>query len=157
MGAIWVSERNVALKKGTTIALSDLLGPGSHGTTFGGTPLACAVANEVLSVIEEENLLSNARELGAYAMRELKAIGSPLIKDVRGVGLLLGIELSENMKLPGAGNRPTALAFVDLLHAAGLLSVPSGARALRWLPPLNVTRADIDEAVGIFRKVVSSL
>ena len=157
MGAIWVSARKLALKKGGDILLSDLLGPGSHGTTFGGTPLACAVASEVLSVIEEENLLANARELGAHAMRELRAIGSPLIKDVRGVGLLIGIQLSERIVVPGAGKRPAALAFVDLLHAAGLLSVPSGARAIRWLPPLNVTRAEVDEAVRIFREVLSSL
>ena len=61
-------------------------------------------------------------------MRALKAIGSPLIKDVRGVGLLIGIELSEEIKVAGGGSRPTALAVVDLLHEAGLLSVPSGAQ-----------------------------
>ncbi len=157
MGAIWVSDRSVSLKKGGAIPLSTLLGPGSHGTTFGGTPLACAVASEVLSVIEEENLLSNARELGAYAVRELKAIGSPHIQEIRGVGLLIGIELSAATTLPEAGSRPLALAFVARLQAAGLLSVPSGARALRWLPPLNVTRAEIDEAVEILRGVLSSI
>ncbi len=157
MGAVWISNRKTALKKGGDSPLADLLGPGSHGTTFGGTPLACAVAGEVLAVIEEENLLANAKELGAHALRELKALGSPLIKEVRGVGLLIGIEFSEGMSLPGAGSRPPALTLTDLLHAAGLLCVPSGARSLRWLPPLNVTRAEIDEALRIFRGVVLAL
>jgi acetylornithine/succinyldiaminopimelate/putrescine aminotransferase len=76
----------VLLKTGQTMPLCDLLGPGSHGTTFGGTPLVCAGANEVLAVIEEEGMLENARTVGAHAIAALQTIGSPLIKEVRGVG-----------------------------------------------------------------------
>ncbi|MEQ1851141.1 MAG: aspartate aminotransferase family protein [Chthoniobacteraceae bacterium] len=156
LGAIWVNEREVALKDGTRKKLCDLLGPGSHGTTFGGTPLVCAGANEVLAVIEEEGMLENAKSAGAHALAALRTIASPLIKEVRGVGLMLGIELAEDfsgrLKLP-EGKSPS-LFLVEKLHEAGLLTVPSGTHALRWLPALNVKRAEIDEAVGILRQAL---
>jgi acetylornithine/succinyldiaminopimelate/putrescine aminotransferase len=159
LGAIWVSDRPVQLKNGETVALCDLLGPGSHGTTFGGTPLVSAGANEVLAVIEEEGMLENARVLGAYAKAEVEKLQSPYIQDVRGVGLLLGFEfvadLAERVAVPA--KRSPSLFIVDQLHEAGLLTVPSGTHALRWLPPLNVKREEIDEAVQIFRRVLESL
>jgi len=159
LGAIWVSDRPVTLTDGSTKPLCDLLGPGTHGTTFGGTPLVCAGANEVLAVIEEEGMLANARALGPYAQAAINALHSPWIKEVRGVGLLLGIEFipdfPDRAKLP-AGKAP-CLFMVERLHTAGLLTVPSGTHALRWLPPLNVTRAAIDEAVEILSGVLAAL
>ncbi len=155
LGAIWVSDRAVRLKDGATAKLCDLLGPGSHGTTFGGTPLVCAGANEVLAVIEDEGMLANARSLGPHAKAAIEGIGSPLIKEVRGVGLMIGFELvadfEKRVSVP-AGRAPS-LFMVDQLHAAGLLTIPAGTHAIRWLPPLNVTRAEIDEAAGILRGV----
>ncbi|HEX8312518.1 MAG TPA: aspartate aminotransferase family protein [Chthoniobacteraceae bacterium] len=158
LGAIWVSDRPVLLKTGEQKPLCDLLGPGSHGTTFGGTPLVCAGANEVLAVIEEEGMLENARSVGAHALGALKAIASPLIKEVRGVGLMIGIELVADFAthVPATAARPPSLFLVEALHTAGLLTVPSGTHAVRWLPPLNVTRAEIDEAAGILREVLAS-
>jgi hypothetical protein len=91
LGAIWVSARPVQMRSGEIKPLCDLLGPGSHGTTFGGTPLICAGALEVLAVIEEEHLLENARAQGERALASLEALASPWIREVRGVGLLLGI------------------------------------------------------------------
>ena len=159
LGAIWVSAREVALKSGAKIALCDLLGPGSHGTTFGGTPLVAAGANEVLAVIEEEGMLANARDLGTHAKAALEMLRSPLIADVRGVGLMLAFELiadfTDRVKTP-AGRAPS-LFVVDECHAAGLLTVPSGTHAVRWLPPLNVQRAEIDEAVEITRAVLARM
>jgi acetylornithine/succinyldiaminopimelate/putrescine aminotransferase len=159
LGAIWVSDRPVTLKTGATIPLCDLLGPGSHGTTFGGTPLVSIGANEVLSVIEEEGMLENARTLGPYAKAAIEAIGSPLIREVRGVGLMLAFELVPDFakRVPAAAQRGPSLFVVDRLHEAGLLTVPSGTHAIRWLPPLNVKRAEIDEAAAILRGVVDSL
>lgn len=156
LGAIWVSDRKVTLKSGGSVALCDLLGPGSHGTTFGGTPLVCAGANEVLAVIEEEGMLENARVVGAHAIEKLRLLDSPLIKEVRGVGLMLGIELAADFsaKVNVAGRSPS-LFLVEALHMAGLLTVPSGTHAIRWLPPLNVSREEIDEAVEILRGVLS--
>jgi acetylornithine/succinyldiaminopimelate/putrescine aminotransferase len=151
-----VNEREVALKDGMKKKLCDLLGPGTHGTTFGGTPLVCAGANEVLSVIEEEGMLENARTVGAHAIAVLRGIASPLIKEVRGLGLMIGIELAADFaaraRVPEG--KPPALWLVERLHEAGLLTIPSGTHALRWLPALNVTRAAIDEAAGILRRVL---
>nr|WP_202797349.1 aminotransferase class III-fold pyridoxal phosphate-dependent enzyme [Chthoniobacter flavus] len=137
--------------------LCDLLGPGTHGTTFGGTPLVSSGANEVLSVIEEEGMLENARTMGAHAVAAIQAIQSPLIKEVRGVGLMLAFELVPDFveRVPAAAKRAPSLLVVDALHEAGLLNVPSGTHAVRWLPPLNVSRAEIDEAADILRQVLA--
>lgn len=160
LGAIWVSDRAVTLADGTTKPLCDLLGPGTHGTTFGGTPLVCAGANEVLAVIEEEGMLANAREVGAYGKKQIAALTSPLVKDVRGVGLMLAFELTPDfasrVSACPSGNAPS-LFMVERLHDAGLLTIPSGTHAVRWLPPLNVTRAEIDEAAAILENVLNSL
>ncbi len=159
LGAIWVSERALTLRDGTATKLCDLLGPGTHGTTFGGTPLVCAGALEVLSVIEEERLLENARAVGAHALAVLRAMASPLVAEVRGLGLMIGIELaadfSEHAKVP-EGKSP-ALFLVEKLHEAGLLTIPSGTHALRWLPALNVTRAEIDDAAAILARVLTAV
>lgn len=156
LGAIWVSDRPVVLKSGGTKPLCDLLGPGSHGTTFGGTPLVSAGANEVLAVIEEEGMLANARASGAHAKAVLEALASPLIAEVRGVGLMIAFQLVADFaeRVPAAASRAPSLIVVEALHAAGLLTVPSGTHAVRWLPPLNVARAEIDEAAAILGRVL---
>ena len=126
LGAIWVSDRPVMLKTGGTVPLCDLLGPGTHGTTFGGTPLVSVGANEVLATIEEEGMLANAREMGAYALGALRGIDSPLIAGARGVGLMLAVDLvsdfTARVAIP-AGRAPS-LWMADQFHAAGLLTVP---------------------------------
>jgi len=159
LGAIWVNERAVAQKDGTVKKLCDLLGPGTHGTTFGGTPLVCAGANEVLAVIEEEGMLANATALGAHALTVLRAISSPLIAEVRGLGLMIGIELAadfaQRAKL-SEGKSP-ALFLVEKLHDAGLLTIPSGTHAIRWLPALNVKREEIGEAAAILARVLGAV
>ncbi len=89
LGAIWVRDKKVHLKAGTDISLADLLGPGSHGTTFGGTPLVCAGANEVLDVIESEGLLGNARTLGFHAKLALEALNSRSSRKCAMSGLMI--------------------------------------------------------------------
>ncbi len=159
LGAVWISDRPVQLHDGLTKPLCDLLGPGTHGTTFGGTPLVCAGANEVLAIIEEEGLVENARRTGTYAYQALRALDSSWIAEVRGVGLMLAVQLAEDfldrVDLP-AGKAP-CLELVERLHEAGLLTIPSGTHAVRWLPPLNVTPAQIDEAVTILKSVLAAL
>lgn len=155
LGAFWVRDKSVTLKSGGEISLADLLGPGSHGTTFGGTPLVCTGALETLAVIEEEGLLENAKTLGAYAKKTLTDLQLPLVREVRGIGLMLGIELVPDFAdFVAVDGRAPSLWVVDRLHESRLLTVPSGTHALRWLPPLNVTRAEIDEAIGILRGVL---
>jgi acetylornithine/succinyldiaminopimelate/putrescine aminotransferase len=159
LGAIWVSDRQVVLKTGDTKPLCDLLGPGSHGTTFGGTPLVSAGANEVLAVIEEEGMLENAKVAGAHAKSVIEAIKSPFITEVRGVGLMIGFQLAADFaeRTPLPQGKSPSIHLVELLHAAGLLTVPSGTHAVRWLPPLNVKLEEIDEAGAILASVLKSL
>lgn len=158
LGAVWIREKKLVLKNGLGGMLCDLLGPGSHGTTFGGTPLVCAGANEVLAIIEDERLLENAAQVGRYAREVLLKMDSGLIREVRAVGLMIGIEFVEDFAERIATNgKPASLFMVERLHGAGLLTVPSGTHAIRWLPPLNVTRAEIDEAAGILRGVLSKI
>jgi acetylornithine/succinyldiaminopimelate/putrescine aminotransferase len=155
LGAMWARERTLTLKSGGTVSLADLLGPGSHGTTFGGTPLVCAGALEVLAIIEEEGLLENARMLGAYAKEAVAGLGSPLIAEARGLGLMIGIELAPDFaEKAKTGSRAPGLWLVDRLHEAGLLTIPAGTNAIRWLPPLNVTREEIAQAVDILAGVL---
>lgn len=165
LGAIWVRDKAVTLKDGDEQSLANLFGPGSHGTTFGGTPLVCTGANEVLEIIEQEGLLENARQLGVLAKSKLDALrteingnGLAKIKEVRVIGLMIGIEIGEEIENNVALNgRAPSLFLVDRLHEAGLLTVPSGTHTLRWLPPLNVTTEEMEEAVEILRTVLLSL
>ena len=140
LGAIWVSDRPVTLKSGETKPLCDLLGPGSHGTTFGGTPLVCAGANEVLAVIEEEGMLENARALGAA--REGGDRGDRLAADQGSARRRADARVSSwspDFAERVAGRRAARRACSSsiALHEAGLLTVPSGTHAVRWLPPLE--------------------
>ena len=159
LGAVWISDRPIRLRTGDTIPLCDLLGPGSHGTTFGGTPLICEGALEVLSVIEDENLLQNAKTLGKHALESIRALKSPWIQTVRGVGLMIGIELVENFSKLHSASEPKApsVYIVEKLHEAGLMTVPSGTHTIRWLPALNVDKTAIDEATSILSHVLNSL
>ena len=158
LGAVWVRDKAIQLKSGGTSSLQNILGPGSHGTTFGGTPLVCSGALEVLDVIESEGLIENAKTLGAYAKQSLQALNSPLIKEVRGVGLMIGIELVADFAEHFKGDkRSPSLILVELLHAARLLTVPAGTHAVRWLPALNVSRQEINRAVEILAKVLREI
>ncbi len=158
MGAIWARDRAVTLLDGTATRLGDLLGPGTHGTTFGGNPLCCTAALTTFDIIAEENLLKNARTLGDYATTLLAGIKSPLIAEIRGQGLMLGLEID-----PAAftwatrgtkDERPPALQLVGRLQQAGLLAVPSGTHIIRLLPPLNVSGAEVERAVGLIAGVL---
>ena len=125
---------------------ADLLGPGTHASTFGGTPLACSVALAVLDTIEREGLMRNARELGEYLIGKLRAVKSPLVREVRGVGLMIGVELTVEAK-----------TVIEKMAEHGLIGVAAGTSVVRFLPPLNLTRADVDEAVDKLTRALGSL
>ena len=110
--------------------------PGDHGTTFGGGPLVCAAANAVLDEILAENILDNVNEVGDYFVEELKKLDKDVIADVRGKGLMVGLELTE----PGA-------EYVDKLREKGFLINCTADKVLRFVPPLIITKEDIDEFV----------
>lgn len=128
----------------------DVLGlftPGTHGSTFGANPLACAVAMAALDVIEKEKLPARAAELGAYLYERLSELRHPLLKEVRGMGLLLAIEFS----------RPLGRRFSELLLRRGLLAKEAHETSVRLAPPLIATRAQLDEAVAILRSALNDL
>ncbi len=156
IGAFWVRAEVHGVK------LCDLLGPGTHATTFGGTPLACAVALKVLDVIERERLADNARQLGEFLKAELQRLVDAypqVLKTVRGLGFMVGLELQEKEKIPAlaAGEKAASLQFVNRLHEAGLLTIPSGTQVVRLLPALNLTRPDAEEGIAILERTVRSL
>lgn len=150
MGAFWVRGPH-----------ADLLSAGSHGTTYGGSPLACAVALKILEVVERENLEANARETGEFLKIGLEALARKhpgVVHGVRGLGLMLGMELTPNIpNLPGDPGKAQAVRFTNLLHAAGLLTIPAGGQIIRLLPALNLRRAEAEEGMNIIESVVAKL
>ena len=120
--------------------------PGDHGSTFGGNPLGAAIAREALSVLVDENLIENAREMGDYLMDRLRQINSPHVKEVRGRGLLIGVELHDS-----AGG---ARRFCEALMARGLLCKETHETVIRFAPPLVITREDIDWALDRIEPVL---
>jgi len=153
LGAFWAGTRSAGTdaegkERGP---LCDLLGPGTHGTTYGGNPLAASAGLTVLKAIQDEGLLAKAKELGDYLMKSLEEMQLPAIRLVRGVGLMIGIELND---LPQEGV-PSLLMTKELMKA-GLLVIPSGERTIRLLPPLNISKEEADEALAILKKVLSA-
>ena len=122
--------------------------PGDHGSTFGGNPLACAVARTALRVLIEENMIENAATLGEYFMEQLKEINSPHVKEVRGKGLLIGIELNHT-----AGG---ARRFCEALQAEGILCKETHQHVIRLAPPLIIQRENIDWALEKIARVLNS-
>jgi ornithine--oxo-acid transaminase len=123
-------------------AILGLFAPGDHGSTFGGNPLGCAVAREALKVIVEEKLCERSAALGAYFMQRLRELQNPLIREVRGLGLWIGIE----MTVPA---RP----YCERLREAGVLCKETHEKVIRVAPPLVITREEIDWASAKFRQV----
>lgn len=117
--------------------------PGDHGTTFGGGPLVCAAANAVLDTIVDENILDNVNEVGDYFISELKKLDKDIIADVRGKGLMIGVELTK----PGA-------EYVDKLREAGFLINCTADKVLRFVPPLIITKEEVDKFVKALDEIL---
>jgi ornithine--oxo-acid transaminase len=126
----------------------DVLRPGEHGSTFGGNPLACAIARTALRVLVEEGMIENAARQGAYFMEALRSLGNPKIKEIRGKGLMIGIEFH-----PEAGG---ARPYCEKLMAQGMLCKETHDHIIRIAPPLVITRDDIDWAMERIAKVLGA-
>lgn len=126
-----------------------VFGPGDHGSTFGGNPLGCAVAREAVKVLVEEGLIERAEELGQYFIGRLSRIESEQIKEVRGKGLLIGVELK-----PEAGG---ARRFCEALQEQGLLCKETHKTVIRFAPPLVVTKEELDWALERIEPVLMDL
>jgi len=121
--------------------------PGDHGSTFGGNPLACAVARTAMKVLVEEGLIENAAEVGRYFFDLLEEIQSPYIQEVRGKGLMIGVELK-----PEAGG---ARRFCQELKEKGLLCKETHENVIRFAPPLIITTEEVDWAMERVAAVLS--
>ena len=140
IGAFWVREK-----------FADVLSPGSHASTFGGTALACAVALKIFDVIDREKLEENARRTGELLLRELQKIQhrfSHVVKVVRGLGLMIGIEFQPPFN---------AIDMVKRLHERNVLTVPAGNSVVRLLPPLNLRKSEAEEGLQAIGAVVVDL
>jgi acetylornithine/succinyldiaminopimelate/putrescine aminotransferase len=140
---------------------ADLLSAGTHGTTYGGSPLACAVALKVLEIIALEKLETNARNTGDFLKSSLQLLAKKypgVIQNVRGLGMMIGVELAAAIpNLPGDTTKASSVRLTNLLHAAGVLVIPAGANILRLLPALNLTRGEAEEGLKIIESVVAKL
>ncbi|PIE79257.1 MAG: ornithine--oxo-acid transaminase [Chloroflexi bacterium] len=125
-----------------------VLQPGQHGSTFGGNPLACAVGRTALKVLVEEGMIENSAKMGEIFAGKLKEIKNPLIKEVRGRGLMLALEF-----LPEAGG---ARQYCEKMKAEGILCKETHDNVIRFAPPLIITEEQVDWAAGIIAKVVSA-
>jgi len=149
LGAFWASDK-VRDPRGPTC---DLLGPGSHGTTYGGNPVCCAAALKVMEIIQRDGLLEATRERGEQLAKALRGLRSPFVSEIRSLGLMIGIQLSDRFP---SGDKPPALRVVLAAMAHGLLVIPAGDDVIRFLPPLNVDAGEIAEAVERFGATLQS-
>ncbi len=128
-----------------TDAIAEKIKPGVHGSTFGGNPLACAAALATIDVLEQENLPRQAAEKGTYLIERLRRIESPKIREVRGLGLMVGVELRER-----------STPYLRALMAHGVLAIPAGPTVVRFLPPLVISRDELDQVVDAFATVLDA-
>ena len=120
------------------------LTPGTHGTTFGGNPLSCAAGLAALTAIEEEDLAGQAAEKGAYLMEKLRQIDSPLIREVRGMGLMVGVELKQKVA-----------SYLKALQDHNILALNAGMTVLRFLPPLVISYEQLDRLIDTLTIVLT--
>ncbi|MEJ2080744.1 MAG: aminotransferase class III-fold pyridoxal phosphate-dependent enzyme, partial [Acidobacteriota bacterium] len=120
--------------------------PGTHGSTYGGNPLACAIGIAALDVIVDESLPERAAELGSYFLSKLHGLDHPLLKEVRGRGLLMAVEFTE----------PVAKSFCKKLKEKGILAKDTHAVTVRFAPPLVISRGQIDEAIGLIQEALEA-
>ncbi len=149
IGAFWVRA-----------PYADLLGPGTHASTYGGTPLACAVALKVFEIIEREKLDARARKLGDWMLNELKRLAEvypTVVRNARGLGFMLGLELVEKIPAFTSSEKSAAVQFTNRMHAAGVLVIPAGTQTIRLLPPLNLKPQEAGEGISKIEDVVKSL
>jgi len=126
----------------------DVFNPGDHGSTFGGNPLAAAVGLEALNVVVEKNLAERAATLGDYFTKKLHEIGSPLIKEIRGKGLLIGMDIDST--------RASGREVCEALLQKGLLTKDTHGSVIRLCPPLVITEAELDKAVESIAKALAT-
>lgn len=153
IGGFWVSERPIDTDD---TPLFSVLGPGSHGSTYGGNPLACAAAIAVMRTVLDNDLPQRALEAESTIRHEIASWNHPGITEVRGMGLLLGVGLDQSRLTIPEGVLPS-IHLSRQLATAGLLAPPAGGDTIRLLPPLTVSDDDLAEALKIFKSGLDAL
>lgn len=148
LGAFWVNDRG---------GLPALLGPGTHGSTYGGSPLACAAALATLREILRQGCCEKAREVGSFIAESVRSWAHPLVSQLRQYGLFIGFELNEQALQPILGGKTASIAVAGELLERGLLVTPAGPKVVRWLSPLNISREQAEEALEIMRAQLDAL
>lgn len=148
LGSFWVNDRR---------DLSKVLGPGTHGTTYGGSPLACAVGIATLRTILDEKLCENAKTRGAAISATVQTWNHPLLKEVRQLGLFIGFELNAEAIAAKSGGKLPSIFLAQKLLDAGMMATPAGPNVVRWLSPLNITAQHAEEGLSIFKGVLDSI
>ncbi len=159
LGSFWARDR--AVGDDHAMKLCDILGPGSHGSTYGGSPLACATAIATLNVILRDDLAAHSKKMGAFIAEEVMAWKLPVISTIRPFGFMIGFELNTQL-IEGRydfkeSGKIVSIWVTKLLMDAGLLVVPAGPKVLRWLAPMNTTEAEAREGLQILHDVLSKL
>lgn len=159
LGAFWARDRSIGDAADTS--LSDILGAGSHGSTYGGSPLACATALATLKVILRENLPEHAQKVGALIAEEAGAWDLPVLSAVRAFGFMIGFELNlepieANEEFKASGQL-ASLWIAQKCLDAGLVVVPAGPKVIRWLAPMNTTEVEAKEGLQIFKSVLEAV
>jgi LysW-gamma-L-lysine/LysW-L-ornithine aminotransferase len=134
---------------GVTVVSPEVAGaipPGSHGSTFGGNPLVCAAGIATLKVVAEPDFNEHVSEIGRAFLDRLRAIDHPQIREVRGIGLMVAVELKRN-----------ASPVLQRMQAAGVLAIPAGSTCVRFLPPLIVQEAHVNQAADIFEEALKAV
>ena len=161
LGAFWVRDAEVRNPQSPIRNLIHLLGPGTHGTTYGGSPLACAAGLATLGVIKRDDLPSHSAALGKRIVGEVASWKHPLITDIRAFGMMIGFELDEATlnALPAvaASGKPASIWLAAQLIEDGLLVVPAGPKVVRWLPPMYLTEPQATEALQIFHNTLDRI
>lgn len=151
IGAFWASAKETPAGK-----LCDILSPGSHGSTYGGNPLSAATSLAVLKHIEEENWLGNVKKKSTFIQQEVDSWDLPVVKELKGIGFLLGFELDgDHLEVP-EGQTPAGLV-VNQLMQNGLLTVMAGTNIVRWLPALTANKEEVKEALAIMKDTLQTL
>jgi acetylornithine/succinyldiaminopimelate/putrescine aminotransferase len=149
IGAFWVREE-----------FAQVLSAGTHASTFGGTPLGCAVALKILEIMQRDQLAENARELGQFLKLRLQLLQEKfpgVLREVRGFGLMIGIDFHPDAPGFAGSEELPGTQTAKRLHTHGLLAVPAATTVIRLLPALNLNRGEAEEALTVIHAVVSEL
>jgi acetylornithine/succinyldiaminopimelate/putrescine aminotransferase len=160
LGSFWARDRAIS-DEANAPKLCDILGAGSHGTTYGGSPLACATAIATLKVILRDGLVAHSKKMGAMIAGEAMSWDLPVLKEVRAFGFMIGFELNTDLiekrdDFKASGKLPSIWVVQKLMNA-GLLTVAAGPKVIRWLAPMNTTEDEAHQGLAIMHDVLRQI